>query len=89
MPFIVDELSKVLFASKLHDGYQLSFWNALIVAVMHKGRAIALLAEDPNLSQIIVGFVVGPSNDYVEPLTVGLWGGLLSSGELVSGASLL
>ncbi|ADE14979.1 PilT domain-containing protein [Nitrosococcus halophilus Nc 4] len=57
-PIIVNELSDVLFASELQERYQLSFWDALIVAAAHKGRATVLLTEDLNSGQIIAGVAI-------------------------------
>ena len=45
----------VLAASEIEERYQLSFWDALIVAAAAQGRADVLLTEDLNSGQTIEG----------------------------------
>lgn len=51
----------VLHATQIQQRYQLSFWDALIIAAAAQGGADTLLSEDLNPGQIIAGVrVVNP-----------------------------
>jgi len=63
---IVD-LEQVLLASELEERYQLSFWDALIVAAVRKGGAAKILSEDFNAGQRIDG--VSIENSFATTMT--------------------
>lgn len=45
----------ILAASNLQERYQLSFWDAMIIAAARQGGATIVLTEDLNHGQIIEG----------------------------------
>jgi predicted nucleic acid-binding protein len=45
----------LIAASEIEERYQVSFWDALVIAAAALGRAELLLTEDMNVDQIIEG----------------------------------
>jgi predicted nucleic acid-binding protein len=57
----VNTPESVLRASEIQERYQLSFWDALIIAAAAKARAAILYAEDLNNGQMIEGIrIINP-----------------------------
>jgi predicted nucleic acid-binding protein len=52
------EPETILNASRIEDSYQLSFWDALIIAAASKAAASKILTEDLKSGQIIEGILL-------------------------------
>ena len=57
-PVEINDAQSVLAASEIEERYQLSFWDALIVAAACKAKAEKILTEDLNHGQKIEGVLI-------------------------------
>ena len=48
----------LLHASEIEERYQLSFWDALIIAAAYQGGSDKILTEDLNHGQVIEGILI-------------------------------
>lgn len=54
-PVVEVDVRMIVHASELEERYQLSFWDALVVAAARRANASRLLSEDFNAGQVIEG----------------------------------
>lgn len=54
----INDLNSILIASRIGEDYQISFWDALIVAAASKAKADKILTEDLQAGQIIEGISI-------------------------------
>lgn len=55
---VLNSLETILHASEIQARYQLSFWDAMIMAAASEGRAEKVLTEDLNHGQLIEGVMI-------------------------------
>jgi predicted nucleic acid-binding protein len=52
---VLNDGAIILYAGEIADNYQLSFWDALIVAAAYSKNAAIILTEDMNHGQVVEG----------------------------------
>jgi len=54
-PVVINTLESIIRASEIQERYEISFWDALIIAAAETGRAHTILSEDLSHNQYIEG----------------------------------